>query len=76
MDAESRNTMLIMLKENLINNNNRSIFVVNHAEMIDDYFDHKIKVRLENKKINIPKKRKNDVDKIALCHASKYEFVF
>lgn len=75
MDAESRNIMLLMLKENLVKEN-RSIIVVNHAEMMDDYFDHKIRVRLENKKVIAPKKRKNDEEKIVLCHASHYEFVF
>lgn len=75
MDGESRNTMLAMLNENLLKDD-RVIFVVNHAEMADDYFNHKIRVRLENKKITAFKRKKNELDRIALCHASKYEFVF
>ena len=75
MDVESRNIMLGMLNENLVRDD-RSIFIVNHAEMADDYFNHKIRVKLENKKIKAFKKKKTDEDKIALCHASRYEFVF
>ena len=53
MDANTRNTILSLLNETFINNNEqyKSIFVVNHAEMQDDYFTHKIQVKLENKKI-------------------------
>ena len=51
MDADARNIMLSLLNES-ISDNNKSIFVVNHAEMQDDYFDHKIRVKLENKKLN------------------------
>ena len=36
MDSESRNNMLSILKETL--SENRTIFVINHAEMQDDYF--------------------------------------
>ncbi|MCH5167517.1 MAG: AAA family ATPase [Erysipelotrichales bacterium] len=75
MDADSRNTMLAMLNENLVKEG-RSVFVVNHAEMSDDFFNHKIRVRLENKKIVAAKRRKNDPEKIALCHSSHYDFIF
>ena len=53
MDSNTRNTILSLLNETFINNNEnyKSIFVVNHAEMQDDYFTHKIQVKLENKKI-------------------------
>jgi len=69
MDSDSRNTMLTLLNDNLTNNNNRTIFVVNHAEMPDDYFSHKIRVKLETKKI-IEKKEP------VLVLASKYEMLF
>ena len=69
MDSDSRNTMLILLNDNLTNNNNRTIFVVNHAEMPDDYFSHKIRVKLESRKI-IEKKEP------VLVLASKYEKIF
>jgi DNA repair exonuclease SbcCD ATPase subunit len=49
MDAEARNNMLSILKETL--SENRTIFVINHAEMQDDFFNHKIRVRLNRKKI-------------------------
>ena len=75
MDIESRNIMLSMLNENMLKED-RCIFIVNHAEMADDYFNHKIRVKLENKKVVVPKKRKNDEERVALCHASHYEFVF
>lgn len=68
MDIDARNTMLTLLKENLFEN--KSIFVINHAEMLDDFFNHKIKVKLENKKI-IKKK-----DEEIIVKSSKYEQVF
>ena len=51
MDADSRNTMLALLNDSMAKD--RTIFVINHAEMNDDYFSHKIKVSLENKKITV-----------------------
>ena len=68
MDIEARNTMLTLLNENLFEN--KSIFVINHAEMQDDFFNHKIKVVLENKKI-IKKK-----DEEVIVKSSKYIQVF
>lgn len=46
MDSDTRNIMLSILNENLTNE--RSVFVINHAEMQDDYFTHKIQVKLIN----------------------------
>ena len=68
MDIEARNTMLTLLKENLFDN--KSIFVINHAEMQDDFFNHKIKVVLENKKIT--KKKDEEV----IVKSSKYTQIF
>lgn len=68
MDIEARNTMLTLLKENLFDN--KSIFVINHAEMQDDFFNHKIKVSLENKKI-LKKK-----DEEVIVKSSKYTQIF
>ena len=68
MDIEARNTMLTLLKENLFDN--KSIFVINHAEMQDDFFNHKIKVVLENKKIT--KKKDEEV----IVKSSKYSQIF
>ena len=69
MDSESRNIMLDLLKNNL--KDNRSIFVVNHAEMADDFFTHKIRVSLQNKKIKYINKNKEEEEIIIKC--SKYE---
>lgn len=70
MDSDTRNTMLSLLRESLAKDG-KTVFVINHAEMNDDYFDHKIRVGLENKRIN-GKKGKDDV----VVNASKYEQIF
>ena len=70
MDANTRNIMLNLLNETI--SKEKSIFVVNHAEMQDDYFDHKIRVALQNKKI---KSDIRDVDDV-IIRASHYENVF
>lgn len=69
MDSDSRNTMLNLLKTTLCEN--RTIFVVNHAEMPDDYFNHKIRVHLQSKKV-IDNKKKEE----CIVKASKYENIF
>lgn len=71
MDADSRNTMLALLNDSMASD--RTIFVINHAEMNDDYFSHKIKVRLENKKITVGSGKK---EKEFVVKSSKYEKVF
>lgn len=68
LDSDSRNTMLGLLKDSL--SKNRTIFVINHAEMCDDYFTSKIRVSLENKKI-INKKKEEIIVK-----SSKYTFIW
>lgn len=71
MDSDARNIMLSLLNENM--SADKSIFVINHAEMQDDYFKHKIRVHLENKKIkSAAKKSKEEV----IIRASKYELIF
>ena len=67
MDSESRNIMLSLLNDTL--KDNRTIFVINHAEMADDFFEHKIRVKLVTKKI-IEKKEP------VLVYASTYEKIF
>ena len=71
MDADSRNTMLALLNDSMAKD--RTIFVINHAEMNDDYFSHKIKVRLENKKITVGTGKQ---EKEFVVKSSKYEKVF
>ena len=53
MDTDTRNIMLELLQETM--DADKSIFVINHAEMNDDYFKHKIRVRLEPKTITTKK---------------------
>lgn len=69
MDSDTRNTMLSLLNETLAKDN-KTVFVINHAEMNDDYFAHKIRVSLENKKA------KNQKNKEFVVKASKYEQIF
>ena len=71
MDSNTRNIMLSLLNETM--SDDKSIFVINHAEMQDDYFKHKIRVRLENQKVDIKKKKETNTIYIK---KSKYEQVF
>lgn len=68
MDANTRNIMLSLLNETM--SPDKSIFVINHAEMNDDFFKHKIRVRLENKRIKT--KKENNI----IIKASFYEQLF
>jgi DNA repair exonuclease SbcCD ATPase subunit len=71
MDVNARNIMLTLLNENL--GHDKTIFVINHAEMQDDLFQHKIRVKLEKKKIiSLSQKKGEDV----VVQASKYEQEF
>lgn len=69
MDTDARNNMLALLKESVLAED-RTIFVINHSEMADDYFNHKIRVKLDRKKIPAKKGEYN----IVKC--SKYEKMF
>jgi DNA repair exonuclease SbcCD ATPase subunit len=73
MDTEARNVMLSVLKDSM--GEGKSIFIVNHAEMNDDYFDHKIRVSLHNHKIKVQLKKK-DAPKDMIVRASHYEKIF
>ena len=75
MDSDSRNTLLGILKDTL---KDKTVFVVNHAEMMDDFFDHKYRVYLVNKKIiSSPKYNKSsNKDKEVIVKNSKFELVF
>ena len=73
MDADARNIMLSVLKESM--SEGKSIFIVNHAEMNDDYFDHKIRVSLHNKRIRVQMK-KRDEPKDIIVRSSQYEKIF
>ena len=69
MDSDSRNIMLNLLKDTL--SESRTIFVVNHSEMSDDFFNHKIRVHLTTKRITDHKKKEEVIVK-----SSKYEQIF
>ena len=71
LDAESRNLMLTLLNETLTKD--RCIFIVNHAEMNDDFFAHKIRVSLQNKKITSAFKKSSEE---IIVKASKYDMIF
>ena len=73
MDSDARNVMLSVLKDSL--GDDKCIFVVNHAEMNDDYFDHKIRVGLINKKVTTQPKKKEQ-PKTVVVRASQYEQIF
>lgn len=65
MDSDSRTTMLNLIKENF--GEDKSVFIMNHAEMGDDVFSHKIRVSLYQKKITV--KKQGDI----IVNASKYD---
>lgn len=69
MDSDTRNIMLSLLNETM--GKDKTVFVINHAEMNDDYFAHKIRVSLDNKKIENAKTKMPCIVK-----ASKYEEIF
>lgn len=77
LDANSRNTMISVLNETLAEN--KSIFIINHAEMGDDFFKHKIRVSLKNKQIKLTKKRLKKAvdagDDEIVANASTYEII-
>lgn len=78
MDAGTRNMMLDMLSSSVVNDStstiSRSVFVINHAEMADDYFTHKLQVKLNNIKID-PVYRAQGTDKLVV-QSSVYNQVF
>lgn len=70
MDTNARNIMLGLLKETM--SEDKSIFIVNHAEMADDYFKFKIRVKQETHKI---KSQINKTHDEIVIKASKYELI-
>ena len=70
MDSDARNIMLNLLKETM--SEDKTIFVMNHDEMADDFFKFKIRVMIESKKMVTQNKiNREDV----VVKASKYELV-
>ena len=74
MDANARDIMLNLLNDTFVESQEygkKSIFVINHAEMDDEHFSHKIRVALENKKV-ISHQTKEEV----VIKCSKYNMIF
>lgn len=74
MDGDIRDVMLEVMKTTI--GQDKTIFVVNHAEMKDDSFDHKVRVSLVNKKIEKENIKKSLCGGNVIVHASKYEKIF
>lgn len=77
LDAESRNTIISVLNETLAEN--RTVFIINHAEISDDFFNHKIRVHLKNKSVQLTKKKLkkavNTGDTDIVARTSTYEII-
>jgi len=71
MDVNTRNIMLSLLNETM--DSNKTVFIINHAEMQDDFFKHKIRVKLEKKKLISASQRKGET---VIVQASRYEQEF
>lgn len=74
MDPDIRDVMLDLMKTTIAKE--KTIFIVNHSEMKDDLFDHKMRVSLINKKIEKENIKKSLCGGNVIVHASKYEQIF
>lgn len=78
MDTDLRNILLGVLTETL--GSDKTVFVINHAEMSDDFFNHKIRVSSKSKKVKLSKKKlKKAVDTGSdeiIAYMSCYEQTF
>lgn len=74
MDPTIRDAMLEMIKSTI--GKDKSVFVVNHSEMKDDMFDHKLRVSLINKKIDKENIKKKLCGGNVIVHTSQYEKIF
>lgn len=73
LDKDLRDIVLQTIKSSLCKD--RTVFVVSHAEIADDLFDHKIRASLKNKSIYVGKKKGREAgDYIVKC--SKYDQIF
>lgn len=70
MDTDTRNIMLNLLNESV--GKTKTVFIINHAEMADDYFSHKIRVSLQPKIIISPQRKIGEIT----VKTSKYEKIF
>ena len=72
LDQQICDLMLEILK----NMKNKTIFVINHSNLKDDFFTHKIQVSLENKKINKENIKKSLCGGQIIVHSSKYTTIY
>lgn len=70
MDSDTRNIMLNLLNETI--SKDKVVFIINHAEMADDYFNNKIRVSLKTKTITSDKKDVGNVN----IKMTQYEQIF
>ena len=77
IDTDTRNIILNVLTENI--KDDKTIFIINHSEMSDSFFKHKIRVHLKNKVIKLSKaKLKKAVetgDTEIVAYSSEYETI-
>lgn len=74
IDCDMRDMLLEVIRSTI--SEGKTIFVVNHSEMKDDLFDHKMRVTLANKKIEKENIKKSLCGGNVIVHASKYEQIF
>lgn len=65
-----------MLLETIGSIKEKSIFIINHSNLKDDFFKHKIQVSLENKKINKENIKKCLSGGQVIVHSSKYNMIY
>lgn len=74
MDDNMKDMMLEMINKNM--SKDRSVWVVNHGPLKDDFFSHKVRVSLIDKKIEKENIKKSLSGGNVIVHASKYEQIF
>lgn len=74
MDDNMKDMMLEMIANGI--GKEKTVFVVNHGPLKDDWFDHKIRVSLVDKKIEKENIKKSLSGGNVIVHTSKYEEVF
>lgn len=74
MDDNMKNMMLEMISKNMAKD--RTVLVINHGPMADDWFKNKIRVNIVNQKIEKENIKKSLSSGSVIVHASKYEQIF
>lgn len=74
MDDNMKDMMLEMISKNMAKD--RSVWVINHGPLKDDWFNHKVRVGLVDKKIEKENIKKSLCGGNVIVHSSKYEQIF